>query len=1049
MKVLVTASVEQRRILQGVVALIFVLCALALPTSAASKKKLGSDPTLTINILGSGSVSANPPCCNYTAGQLVTLTANPNSGWTFSSWSGNLTGYANPATIIMNNNYTVTATFDQVGYAGITGDSRTVTEPTFPPVCTTLLAQQTASSLSQTTFDTTRLQNAINSCAVGQAVELSPSGTKNAFLTQPIVLKAGVTLLIDAEVTLFGSNNLSDYNCTDTACTHLIQVAANTAMPGSGIMGYGVIDGQGSFCWDINASGGQCPRMIYVGDPNTHASSDNFTLYKTTLQNSTKFHLYAISNGLTVWGAKISTSGAGTNTDGIDPSASSNITIRDSYISDGDDHIALKAGYGPVNNVTITHNHLYYGHGMSMGSETNGGINNFLATDNVIDQNGCSGCSSSNDIRIKSDISRGGEVKNVLYQDTCIRNATTQAHEFVFDPNYDPSASGSLIPFFHDIHIHNVHMLDAGNFSTFTGKDNTRVLTMFMDNVVFDAFNSNDFTSSYTSNATFTLGSDPVSFASTLIADAPGDSNVHVTNNITGSGPAYDCTGRFVYLAGELFTKTPTVTAGSSVTLNSVLQPAINGSAAPTGTISILEGATVVASASISGRVTYITVPNVSAGTHTYTASYGGNANYAVLNYGNVTVTAGAASPDFSISATPSSQTVTAGNGTTYTTTVSALNGFTANVDLSVSGLPSGATGSFNPTPVAGSGNSTLSVSTSSTTPAGTYTLTITGTSGSLTHSTTVTLVVNVPDFTISATPSSQTVTQGSGTSYTTTISAVNGFTGTVSLSVSGLPTGASGSFNPTSVAGSGSSTLSVSTSSTTPAGSYTLTITGTSGSLTHSTTVTLVVNAAPTPDFSISATPGSQTVTAGNGTTYTTTVGALNGFTGTVSLSVSGLPSGASGSFNPTSIATSGNSTLSVSTSTTTPAGTYTLTITGTSGSLTHSTTVSLVVNAAVIGDFSISATPSSQTVTHGSSTTYTVTIGALSGFTGSVSLSASGLPNQTTASFNPASVTGSGSSTLTVQTGRKTRTGTSTLTITGTSGSLTHSTTVTLVVQ
>jgi polygalacturonase len=952
MKLLILASFQRRQMLQGVVALMFVLCALALPASAASKKKLGADPTLTINVLGSGSVSANPPCCNYSAGQLVTLTANPNSGWSFSSWSGNLTGYANPATIIMNNNYTVTATFDQVGYAGITGDSRTVTEPTFPPVCTTLLAAQTAGSLNQTSFDTTRLQNAINSCAVGQAVELSPSGTKNAFLTQPIIIKAGVTLLIDAEVTLFGSNNLSDYHCTDTDCTHLIQVAPNTGTPGSGIMGYGVIDGQGSFCWDINASGGACPRMIYVGDPATHAHSDNFTLYKTTLQNSTKFHLYALSNGLTVWGAKISTSGAGTNTDGIDPSASSNITIRDSYISDGDDHIALKAGFGPVTNVTIAHNHLYYGHGLSMGSETNGGINNYLATDNVIDQNGCSGCSSSNDIRIKSDISRGGEVKNILYQDTCIRNANTSSHEFVFDPNYDPSASGSLIPFFHDIHIHNVHMVDAGNSSTLTGKDNTRVLTMFMDNVVFDAFNSNDFTSSYTSNAAFTLGSDPVSFASTLIADAPGDSNVHVTNNITGSDPAYDCTGRFVYLAGELFTKTPTVTAGSSVTLTSVLQPAISGAAAPTGTISIVEGATVVASATISGRITYITVPNVSGGTHTYRASYGGNASYAQLYYGNVTVNATGGTPDFSISATPSSQTVTVGSGTSYTVTISPISGFTGTVNLSVSGLPIGTTASFNPTSVAGSGNSTLSVSTSSTTPTGTYTMTITGTSGSLTHSTTVTLVVNAvptPDFSISATPSSQTVTQGNGTSYTTTVGAIGGFTGTVSLSVSGLPTGATGSFNPTSVATSGNSTLTVSTVSTTPAGTYTLTITGTSGSLTHSATVTLVVNAAVTGDFTIAATPASLTVTEGgvSSGTYTTTVTALNGFTGTVNLSVSGIPSGVTGTFKPTSVVKSGTSTLTVSASSQGKVGTYTLTITGTSGSLTHSTTVTLVVKS------------------------------------------------------------------------------------------------------
>jgi hypothetical protein len=587
-----------------------------------------------------------------------------------------------------------------------------------------------------------------------------------------------------------------------------------------------------------------------------------------------------------------------------------------------------------------------------MGSETNAGINNFLATDNVIDQNGCGNCSSSNDIRIKSDISRGGEVKNVLYQDTCIRNAGTQPHEFVFDPNYDPSASGNLIPFFHDIHMHNVHMVDAGNSSTFTGHDTSRVLTMFMDNVVWDAFNSNDFTSANTSNAAFTLGPDPVSFASTLTADARSDTNVTVTNSISDNNPAYDCTGRFVYLAGELFTKTPTVSAGSPVTLTSVLQPAISGSVAPTGTISILEGATVVASGSISGRVTNITVPSVNAGTHTYTASFGGNANYAQLYYGKVTVTATGGGPDFSISASPSSQAVTAGAGASYTATVSAVSGFTGTVSLSVSGLPSAATSSFNPTSVAGSGNSTLSVSTGSTTPTGTYVLTITGTSGSLTHSTTVTLVVNstpTPDFTISATPSSQTVVAGSGTTYTTTLTAVNGFTGTVSLSVSGLPSGATGAFNPTSVAGSGTSTLSLSTGPTTPAGTYTLSITGTSGSLTHSTTVTLVVNAATTGDFSITATPSSQTVTEGgvSSTTYTTTASAANGFTGTVSFSVSGLPSGVTGSFNPTSVAGSGKSTLSVSASSQGKVGTYTLTIKGTSGSLIHSTTVTLVVKS------------------------------------------------------------------------------------------------------
>jgi len=305
--------------------------------------------------------------------------------------------------------------------------------------------------------------------------------------------------------------------------------------------------------------------------------------------------------------------------------------------------------------------------------------------------------------------------------------------------------------------------------------------------------------------------------------------------------------------------------------------------------------------------------------------------------------------PDFTLSAGPASQTVTATGSASYTATVNPLSGFTGTVSLGVSGLPSGATASFSPASISGgSGSSTLTVSTSCATPAGTYTLTITGTSGSLNHSATVTLVVNAAasDFTLSASPSSATVTAGSGTSYTANVNASNCFVGMVSLSVSGVPTGAGATFNPTSVSGSGSSTLSISTTSTASTGTFTLTITGTSGSLSHSTTVSLTINAPPPPDFSISTTPGSQTVTQGGSTSYTASVSAINGFTGTVNLSVSGVPSGATGTLNPTSINGSGSSTLSISTSSTVSTGTFTFTITGTSGSLSHSSTVTLTIN-------------------------------------------------------------------------------------------------------
>src|SRR5207248_860225 len=154
--------------------------------------------------------------------------------------------------------------------------------------------------------------------------------------------------------------------------------------------------------------------------------------------------------------------------------------------------------------------------------------------------------------------------------------------------------------------------------------------------------------------------------------------------------------------------------------------------------------------------------------------------------------------------------------------------------------------------------------------------------SGGLTNTTTVSLVVSTPpDFALSASPSSQTVTQGNSTSYGVTVSPSGGFTGQVTLSASGLPTGAGASFTPNPA--TSSSTLSVTSAASTPPVTYTLTITGVSGSRTHTTTVSLVVNALPPPDFALSASPSSQTVTQGGSTTYSVTISPAGGFAGQV----------------------------------------------------------------------------------------------------------------------------------------------------------------------
>jgi kumamolisin len=313
----------------------------------------------------------------------------------------------------------------------------------------------------------------------------------------------------------------------------------------------------------------------------------------------------------------------------------------------------------------------------------------------------------------------------------------------------------------------------------------------------------------------------------------------------------------------------------------------------------------------------------------------------------------------------------------------------------------------------------------------------------------------STPSFTLSDSPSSLTITQGSSGTSTITVTDIGGFTGSVTLAASGLPSGVTAAFstNPTT----GTSVLTLTASSTATTGSATVTITGTSGSLTATTTLALTVNSAATPNFAIAASPTSVTVTQGASGTSTITITSTGGFNSATTLSASGLPIGVTAAFstNPVTPPANGSvtSTLTLTASSTATVGAATVTITGTSGSTTHSTTIALTVNASSgTANFTLSLSPSSFTVDERGSVSTTLTVTSVNGFHSAVDLSVNEFPSgvSATASSNPVTPPANGSVkvTITWSASRRAPTGTTTIDLIGTSGSLTNETPVTITV-
>src|SRR5664280_2207158 len=205
-------------------------------------------------------------------------------------------------------------------------------------------------------------------------------------------------------------------------------------------------------------------------------------------------------------------------------------------------------------------------------------------------------------------------------------------------------------------------------------------------------------------------------------------------------------------------------------------------------------------------------------------------------------------------------------------------------------------------------------------------------------------------NFAVTATPSSLSVVRGASGQTTIGTAVISGSPEPIVLGAAGLPAGVTAAFSPGSVTTGGSSTLIFSVGAAVPAATYSVTVTGTSASATHTAPLSLTVTAGTPPpnDFSIGASPSS--VSVAQGATGGSSIGTalVSGSAESIALAISGLPTGVTAAFSPTSVTAGGSSTLTLSVGSTVTPGTYPLTVTGTAPSAIHTTSLSLTVTTA-----------------------------------------------------------------------------------------------------
>lgn len=309
------------------------------------------------------------------------------------------------------------------------------------------------------TNDQQAIQSAVDSCFIAGGGTVVLSG--GVFLSGPVFLRTNITLQIDGDATLLATQDPAAYQrqpgMPDVGRSIVALVNGGSGETDLAITGSGTIDGAGDWWWRFHLT--DRPRLVVF------YRCQRVLIDGVTLTNSPSFHLVpARSEDVTIRNVYIVAPADSPNTDGIDPSDSRNVSISDSTIDVGDDNIAVKAGHLDAAHpgessadITVTGCTFLHGHGMSIGSETLGGVRRMTVS-------GCTFRDTISGIRIKTNRDVGGEVAFITYRDLTmvgVRNPIALTAYYpdgtVPAPGTDPGQPMTdRTPNYHDIQIENV-----------------------------------------------------------------------------------------------------------------------------------------------------------------------------------------------------------------------------------------------------------------------------------------------------------------------------------------------------------------------------------------------------------------------------------------------------------------------------------------------------------------------------------------------------------------------------------------------------------------